>query len=100
MKRITGYLRWLVPTAVIVGLVPLGGAIASAVDAPAQGGSATLNASGATFPQPYSASVIGAFKRKNSNVTINYAGGVNGKRRQTFAAQVADFARPSAPSTA
>ena len=79
MKRITGYLRWLVPTALIVGLVPLGGAIASAADAPAQGGSATLNASGATFPQAYYEEVIGAFKQKDSNVTINYAGGGSGK---------------------
>jgi len=100
MKRITGYLRWLVPTAVIVGLVPLGGAIASANDAPAQGGSATLNASGATFPQPYYESVIGAFKQKNSNVTINYAGGGSGKGRQDFADQVVDFAGSDAPYSA
>src|SRR3989440_11143747 len=100
MKRITGYLRWLVPTALIVGLVPLGGAIASAVDAPAQGGSATLNASGATFPQPYYESVIGAFKQKNSNVTINYAGGGSGKGRQDFADQVVDFAGSDAPYSA
>src|SRR6266480_2191392 len=100
MKRITGYLRWLVPTAVIVGLVPLGGAIASAVGAPAQGGSATLNASGATFPQPYYESVIGAFKQKNSNVTINYAGGGSGKGRQDFADQVVDFAGSDAPYSA
>ena len=59
MKRITGYLRWLVSTALIVGLVPLGGAIASAADAPAQGSSATLNASGATFPQSYYEEAIG-----------------------------------------
>jgi phosphate transport system substrate-binding protein len=97
MKRITGYLRWLVPTALIVGLVPLGGAIASAADAPAQGGSATLNASGATFPQAYYEEVIGAFKQKDSNVTINYAGGGSGKGRQDFADQVVDFAGSDAP---
>ena len=97
MKRITGYLRWLVPTALIVGLVPLGGAIASAADAPAQGGSATLNASGATFPQAYYEEVIGAFKQKDPNVTINYAGGGSGKGRQDFADQVVDFAGSDAP---
>ena len=97
MKRITGYLRWLVPTALIVGLVPLGGAIASAADAPAQGGSATLNASGATFPQPYYEEVIGAFKQKNSGTTINYSGGGSGKGRQDFADQVVDFAGSDAP---
>ena len=97
MKRITGYLRWLVPTALIVGLVPLGGAIASAVGAPAQGGSATLNGSGSTFQQPYDEQVIGAFKQKDSNVTINYSGGGSGKGRQDFSDQVVDFAGTDAP---
>jgi phosphate transport system substrate-binding protein len=100
MKRITGYLRWLVPTALIVGLVPLGGAIASAVGAPAQGGSATLNGSGSTFQQPYNEAVIGAFKQKSPNVTINYAGGGSGKGRQDFADQVVDFAGTDAPYSA
>ena len=100
MKRITGYLRWLVPTALIVGLVPLGGAIASAADAPAQGSSATLNASGATFPQSYYEEVIGAFKQKDSNITVNYAGGGSGKGRQDFADQVTDFGASDAPYNA
>src|SRR5438270_4113308 len=100
MKRITGYLRWLVPTALIVGLVPLGGAIASAVNAPAQGGSATLNGSGSTFQQPYDEAVIGAFKQKNPNVTINYGGGGSGKGRQDFSDQVVDFAGTDAPYAA
>jgi phosphate transport system substrate-binding protein len=100
MKRITGYLRWLVPTALIVGLVPLGGAIASAVGAPAQGGSATLNGSGSTFQQPYNEAVTGAFKQKNPNVTINYSGGGSGKGRQDFSDQVVDFAGTDAPYSA
>ena len=62
-----------------------------------QGGSATLNASGATFPQSYYEEVIGAFKQKDSNVTINYAGGGSGKGRQDFADQVVDFAGSDAP---
>ena len=96
MKRISAYLRWLVPTALVVGLVTSGAAIAGA-SAPAQGGSATLNASGATFPQPYYEEVIGAFKQKNANDTINYAGGGSGKGRQDFADQVVDFAGSDAP---
>src|SRR5947207_1641447 len=100
MKRITGYLRWLVPMALIIGLVPLGGAIASAVGAPAQGGSATLNGSGSTFQQPYDEQVIGAFKQKDSNVTINYSGGGSGKGRQDFSDQVVDFAGTDAPYSA
>jgi phosphate transport system substrate-binding protein len=100
MKRITGYLRWLVPTALIVGLVPLSGAVASAVGAPAQGGSATLNGSGSTFQQPYNEQAIGAFKQKNPNITINYAGGGSGKGRQDFADQVVDYAGTDAPYSA
>jgi phosphate transport system substrate-binding protein len=100
MKRITGYLRWLVPVAVVVGLVPLGGAIAGADGAPTQGSSATLNGSGSTFQQPYNEQVIGAFKQKDPNVTINYAGGGSGKGRQDFSDQVVDFAGTDAPYSA
>jgi phosphate transport system substrate-binding protein len=91
MKRISAGLRWLVPTILIVGLVTSGAAVAGA-GAPAQGGSATLNASGATFPQPYYEEVIGAFKQKDPDVTVNYAGGGSGKGRQDFSDQVVDFA--------
>jgi phosphate transport system substrate-binding protein len=96
MKRIVGSLRWLVPVALVAGLVTSGAAVAGA-SAPAQGGSATLNASGATFPQAYYEEVIGAFKQKDSNVTINYAGGGSGKGRQDFSDQVVDFAGSDAP---
>jgi phosphate transport system substrate-binding protein len=97
MKRISVSLRWLVPAVLVVGLVTSGAAVAGAKNAPAQGGSATLNASGATFPQSYYEEVIGAFKQKDSNVTINYAGGGSGKGRQDFADQVVDFAGSDAP---
>jgi phosphate transport system substrate-binding protein len=97
MKRISVSLRWLVPAALTVGLVTSGAAVAGAKGAPAQGGSATLNASGATFPQPYYEEVIGAFKQKNPGVTINYAGGGSGKGRQDFADQVTDFGASDAP---
>jgi phosphate transport system substrate-binding protein len=96
MKRISASLRWLVPTMLIVGLVTSGAAVAGA-GAPAQGGSATLNASGATFPQPFYEEVIGAFKQKDADVTINYAGGGSGKGRQDFADQVTDFGASDAP---
>lgn len=83
MKRITA--RLLVPAAIIAGLVIATAGIAGA-------GGATLNASGATFPQPYYEEVIGAFKQKDPDVTINYAGGGSGKGRQDFSDQVVDFA--------
>jgi phosphate transport system substrate-binding protein len=92
MKRISVSLRWLVPAALAVCLVTSGAAVAGAKDAPAQGGSATLNGSGSTFQQPYNEEVIGAFKQKNPNVTINYSGGGSGKGRQDFADQVVDYA--------
>ena len=97
MKRISAGLLWLVPMALVVGLVTAGAVVAGAGGAPAQGGSATLNASGATFPQPYYEEVIGAFKQKNGNVTINYAGGGSGKGRQDFADQVTDFGASDGP---
>jgi phosphate transport system substrate-binding protein len=85
--------------AVIVGLVPLGGAVAGAAGAPAQG-SVTLNGSGSTFQQPYNEQVIGAFKQKSPSITVNYSGGGSGKGRQDFADQVVDFAGTDAPYSA
>ena len=99
MKRIFASLRWLVPVALVAGLATSGVAIAGA-SAPAQGGSATLNGSGSTFQQPYNEQVIGAFKQKSPNVTINYSGGGSGKGRQDFADQVVDFAGTDAPYSA
>jgi phosphate transport system substrate-binding protein len=59
-----------------------------------------LNGSGSTFQQPYNEQVIGAFKQKSPNVTINYSGGGSGKGRQDFADQVVDFAGTDAPYSA
>lgn len=97
MKRISACLRWLVPAALVVGLVTSGAAVAGAGGAPARVSPATLNASGATFPQPFYEEVIGAFKAKESGVTINYAGGGSGKGRQDFSDQVTDFGASDAP---
>jgi phosphate transport system substrate-binding protein len=99
MKRIVASLRWLVPVALVAGLVTSGAAVAGA-SAPSQGGSVTLNSSGATFPQPFYEEAIGAFKQKDSNITINYAGGGSGKGRQDFADQVTDFGASDAPYNA
>lgn len=54
--------------------------------------SATLNGSGATFPQPFYEAVIGEFAKKQSGVTVNYGGGGSGKGRQELQDQVVDFA--------
>jgi phosphate transport system substrate-binding protein len=54
--------------------------------------SATLNASGATFPQPFYEQVIASFAEKHSGVTINYGGGGSGKGRTDLQTGVVDFA--------
>ena len=54
--------------------------------------SATLDASGATFPQAFYEEQIAAFKEAASGVTINYGGGGSGKGRQDLADQVVDWA--------
>lgn len=53
---------------------------------------ATLNASGATFPQAFYEEVIGAYAEVQPGVTINYGGGGSGKGRQELQDQVVDFA--------
>jgi phosphate transport system substrate-binding protein len=52
----------------------------------------TLNASGATFPQPFYEQVIASFSEKHSGVTINYGGGGSGKGRTDLQTGVVDFA--------
>jgi phosphate transport system substrate-binding protein len=54
--------------------------------------SATLNASGATFPKPFYEEAIAEFQAQYKDVTINYAGGGSGKGRQDLADQLVDFA--------
>jgi len=53
---------------------------------------ATLNSSGATFPQPFYEAVIADFQKKQPGVTVNYGGGGSGKGRQELQDQVVDFA--------
>jgi phosphate transport system substrate-binding protein len=53
---------------------------------------ATLNASGATFPQAFYEEVIAAYQEVQPGVTINYGGGGSGKGRQELQDQVVDFA--------
>lgn len=53
---------------------------------------ATLDASGATFPQAFYEEQIAAFQEEAPGVTINYGGGGSGKGRQDLADQVVDWA--------
>lgn len=96
--------RLILPAGALALLVLLGAACGGNAGTPAGSGktdgvtasgspiTATLNASGATFPMPFYETVIGRFKSVQPNITINYAGGGSGKGRQELAAQVVDFA--------
>jgi phosphate transport system substrate-binding protein len=54
--------------------------------------SATLNASGATFPKAFYEVVIAGYKKAQPGVTVNYAGGGSGTGRQNLQDGVVDFA--------
>jgi phosphate transport system substrate-binding protein len=53
---------------------------------------ATLNASGATFPQAFYEQVIASFSEKHNGVVINYGGGGSGKGRTDLQTGVVDWA--------
>ena len=53
---------------------------------------ATVNASGATFPQAYYETAIEAFKTDQPAVTMTYAGGGSGKGQTDLAAGLVDWA--------
>ncbi len=54
--------------------------------------SATLNASGATFPKGFYEVVIAGYRSVQPGVTVNYAGGGSGQGRQNLQDGVVDFA--------
>ena len=53
---------------------------------------ATLNASGATFPKPFYEVAIAGYREVEPGVTVNYAGGGSGQGRQNLQDGVVDFA--------
>lgn len=53
---------------------------------------ATINGSGATFPQAYYETAIEAFKGEQPAVTVTYAGGGSGKGQTDMAAGLVDWA--------
>ncbi|HVL07358.1 MAG TPA: phosphate ABC transporter substrate-binding protein PstS [Acidimicrobiales bacterium] len=54
--------------------------------------SATLNASGATFPKPFYEVVIAGYQKEQPGVTVNYNGTGSGAGRQALQDGVVDFA--------
>jgi phosphate transport system substrate-binding protein len=94
MKLRIGRLRWaLVPALALAMVASLGTGVAGAKKLE----SATLNGSGSTLQQAFDEAIIAAFTEKNSDITINYAGGGSGKGRQDLADEVVDFAGSDSP---
>ncbi len=94
MRSRSRQVSWLLMPALAVGTVALATGVATA-GVSAKGtklASATLNGSGSTFQQAYQQEAIARFTKKNSGITINYAGGGSGKGRTDFTNQVVDFA--------
>jgi len=65
---------------------------ASATTAAPANLSATLSASGATFPKTFYEEVIAEFTAANKGVKMTYGGGGSGKGRQDLADQIVDWA--------
>ncbi len=98
MKLRSHRLRWAVVPVLAVGMLAVGTTgVAGASVAGKSLPEATLNGSGSTFQQAFNEASIAGFTEKNSQVTINYAGGGSGKGRQDFSDEVVDFAGTDAP---
>jgi phosphate transport system substrate-binding protein len=88
------------PLVLLLALATFVGACGSDEGAESQGSTetttkplqATLNGSGATFPQAFYEGAIQAFTEDNPGVTVNYGAGGSGKGRQDLADQLVDFA--------
>lgn len=98
MRRTRRHLSLLaLALAATLALAACGGSSGNRTADGSQGGqaealSATLDASGATFPQAFYEEAIAAFTDAHPDVTINYGGGGSGKGRQDLADGVVDFA--------
>ena len=96
MSRRTG--RHFATTAAVAALVILtacgdgGGPTSTQTGTDEPRLSATLNASGATFPKGFYEVAIAGYKEVQPEVTVNYAGGGSGTGRQNLQDGVVDFA--------
>ena len=90
--------RRVTPVAAAMALLMLATACGGGDDGTTSGSTAeeqitaTLNASGATFPQGFYEVVIDAFRQVQPGITVNYAGGGSGQGRQNLQDGVVDFA--------
>ena len=69
-----------------------GGGAATSTTSGSKLATATINGSGATFPQAYYETVIEQFKQAQPAVTVTYAGGGSGKGQTDLAAGLVDWA--------
>jgi phosphate transport system substrate-binding protein len=79
--------------AVIAIAIIVGSVIAyTYLSTPTTAANVTLNASGATFPQPFITATITAYSLNKPNVQINYQGGGSGKGVSDLTNRIVDFA--------
>ena len=92
--------KYTITLAIVVIAIILGSVVAYIYFAnPSSDATINLNASGATFPQPFLNAIITAYSSIKSNVQINYQGGGSGKGITDFTNRVVDFAGSDAPLT-
>jgi phosphate transport system substrate-binding protein len=70
----------------VLGLAVLAGACSSSSSG------TTLNGSGSSFQKPFDEAAIAAYTSKNSDMTVNYAGGGSGKGKSDLQTKTVDFA--------
>lgn len=100
MQRRNRLTRFAATAALAAGVVAVVGvAPAGAAAKPKPLAAATINGSGATFPQGYYDACRETFKKEQPSVTVNYPnpGGGSGKGRQEFADQVTQWGASDAP---
>ena len=101
MHRRHRFVRLVAAVAVATGVVAVAGIGTAGAQKTKQLSAATINGSGATFPQGYYDVCRESFKEAQPNLTVNYPnpGGGSGKGRQDFADQVTQWGgSPSRPA--
>ena len=93
------FVRLVTAVAVAIGVVATAGIGTAGAQKTKELASATINGSGATFPQGYYDECRAGFNEIQPNITVNYPnpGGGSGKGRQEFADQVTQWGASDAP---
>jgi phosphate transport system substrate-binding protein len=92
--------KYTIVIAIVAIVIIIGAVVAyTYLSNPSTTASVNLNASGATFPQPFLNATITAYSSIKPNVQINYQGGGSGKGVTDFTNKVVDFACSDAALT-